>query len=51
MDLLEGEEKTKFQNEAKQYNERLSFPTVVIDDEIVVIGHDSEKLKEALSDD
>ena len=51
MDLLEGDEKIKFQKEVKEFNERLSFPTVVIDGEIVIIGHDSEKLKEALSDD
>ncbi|UCH90286.1 MAG: glutaredoxin [Thermoplasmata archaeon] len=51
VDLLQGDERDKISEEVKQYNEMLSFPTVVIDEEIVVVGHDAEKLKEALGDD
>lgn len=48
VDLLEGEEKNRVHEDVRKFNERLSFPTVVIDNEIVIVGHDSEKLKEAL---
>lgn len=51
VDLLDGEEKDRVHDEVRKYNERLSFPTVIIDEEVVIVGHDSEKLKEALGND
>jgi glutaredoxin len=48
VDLLEGEDRDKIAEEVKKFNERLSYPTVVINDDIVVVGHDSDSLKEAL---
>jgi len=48
VDQLEGADKERIQNEVRQYNDRVSFPTVVIDGTVVIVGHDSEKLKEAL---
>ena len=48
VDLLDGEDKDKVHDEVRKFNERLSFPTVIIDNEIVIVGHDSEKLSEAL---
>lgn len=47
VDLLEGEEKEKCLGEVKKYNPRISFPTVIIGEEII-IGFDEEKLKKAL---
>jgi glutaredoxin len=51
VDLLSAEEREEINKEIKKFNERLSFPTVVIDDEVVVVGHNSEMLKEALEND
>lgn len=51
VDLLEGDEKTDIEKEVKNYNNKLSFPTVIIDGSTVIIGHDTDKLKEALEND
>jgi glutaredoxin len=51
VDLLEGEDKQKIQDEVRALNDRVSFPTIVIDDTVVIVGHDSDKLKEALEND
>lgn len=51
VDTLEGADKEKIQDEVRKFNERVSFPTVVIDDSIVIVGHDSDKLKEALENE
>jgi glutaredoxin len=51
VDLLSAEEREEINKEIKKYNERISFPTVVIDDEVVVVGHNSDMLKEALEND
>lgn len=47
VDLLEGEEKQKIREEVAKYNPRRSYPTVVIDDEVVA-GFDERRLKELL---
>lgn len=49
VDLLKGEERDKVINEMKRYNPKLSFPTLVIDDSLVIIGYDEEKIKKELS--
>ena len=48
VDLLEGEEKEKRRAELKAANPKGSYPTVVIDDDQVVIGFNKERLREAL---
>ncbi|MCS7249734.1 MAG: glutaredoxin family protein [candidate division WOR-3 bacterium] len=49
VDLLKGEEREKILQELKKYNANLSFPTLVIDDQIVIIGYDEEKIKKELT--
>lgn len=48
VDLLEGEEKERVREEVARHNPRKSYPTIVIDDEEVIVGFDADKLKEAL---
>ena len=50
VDLVTGSEKDRVMREVKQWNPRISFPTVVVingDDE-VVIGFDEDRLREVL---
>ena len=47
-DLLEGEDKERAREEVARHNPRKSYPTIVIDDQVVVVGFDPDKLKEAL---
>ena len=48
MDKLEGEEKEKAMDELKLWNERCSFPTVVINNEKCIVGFREEEILEAL---
>ena len=48
MDYLEGAEKEKIRDEIKKFCDRISYPTVVIDDKQTIVGHHTEKLAEAL---
>ncbi len=48
VDLLEGAEKERAREEVAQHNPRKSYPTIVIDDQVVVVGFDVDRLKEAL---
>jgi len=48
VDLLLGEEKERAREELAKLNPRRSYPTLLIDDEEVVVGFDEEKLREAL---
>ena len=48
VDLLEGDEKQQRRTELKDWNPNGSYPTVVIDDEKVVVGFNKERLREAL---
>jgi glutaredoxin-like protein NrdH len=48
VDLLEGEEKERAREEVARHNPRKSYPTIIIDDEVVIVGFDADKLKEAL---
>ncbi|MFA5771110.1 MAG: glutaredoxin family protein [Thermoplasmata archaeon] len=45
VDLLTGEKRESAINEVKKCNPRISFPTLIIGDKII-IGFDEEKLKE-----
>ncbi|MBS3817213.1 MAG: glutathione S-transferase N-terminal domain-containing protein [Candidatus Thermoplasmatota archaeon] len=52
IDVLRGEEKDEIKEELKEYNPKLSCPTLVIDEgEEVIIGHQEEKIKEVLGDE
>ena len=48
VDLLEGEEKERAREEVARHNPRKSYPTIIIDGEVVIVGFDADKLKEAL---
>ena len=47
MDRLDSDQRKDTLEEVKQYNERLSFPTTVIGDEIIV-GYKADRIKKAL---
>lgn len=47
VDMLEGDEKESARAEVAKYNPRRSYPTVIVDEEVVV-GFDEERLKELL---
>ncbi|MFZ7125571.1 MAG: glutaredoxin family protein [Desulfobacterales bacterium] len=47
VDLLEGEERKAMLEEVKQFNERCSFPTIIIGDKVIV-GYKEQEIKEAL---
>jgi len=47
VDKLDGQERDKAVQEVKKYNPKLSFPTLVIDGEKVVVGLQKEKILEA----
>lgn len=46
IDLLDGEEKAKVKAEVAKHNPRLSYPTLVVDDDTVIVGYDEERLDE-----
>lgn len=47
VDLQSREERKRLRQEVMQYNPRSSYPTLVVDDE-VVIGYREDKIKEVL---
>ena len=49
VDLLKGEKRDKTIGEIKKWNPRCSFPTLVINNEVCVVGYNEGKIKEALS--
>lgn len=49
VDLAEGQERDELILKVKQFNPRLSFPTIVIDDDKTIVGFQPEALTEALS--
>ena len=48
VDKLQGDEKRAATDEVRRWNPRVSFPTVVIDDERAVVGFRETQIKEAL---
>jgi glutaredoxin len=48
VDLLEGEERANAMDEVRKVNPRCSFPTILIEDRVVV-GFREEELREALA--
>ncbi len=49
VDQLSGDEKRAVIAEMKHYNPKASFPTVVIDEDCVVVGFKEKELEEKLS--
>ncbi|MGD0209357.1 MAG: glutaredoxin family protein [Desulfomonilia bacterium] len=47
VDLLDAEEKAAILNEVRKYNPRLTFPTILCGDK-VIIGFQDREIKEAL---
>lgn len=48
VDLLDEEEKKKVRQTITSKGGSLSYPTVIVDDEVVITGFRKDKLKEAL---
>jgi glutaredoxin len=48
VDLLKGEEREEAVEMIKKWNPQLSFPTLVINDDLTIIGFKEEEIKEAL---
>ncbi|MCX8173619.1 MAG: glutaredoxin family protein [Thermoplasmata archaeon] len=48
VDLLQGDERDKIVKEVERWNPSLSFPTIVINDSLCVVGFDERKLRETL---
>jgi glutaredoxin-like protein NrdH len=48
VDQLAGEEKQDAMTEVRRWNQRESFPTIVIDDAKAIVGFDEDRLREVL---
>jgi len=48
VDLLRGAERERIMAEIRQWNPQVSFPTVVVDDQTVVVGYRQDRLREVL---
>jgi glutaredoxin len=48
VDLLAGAEKARVMAEMERWNPRRTFPTVVVDDNEVVVGFKEDRLREVL---
>jgi len=48
VDLLEGEEQESVINEVQRWNPHCSFPTMVINKEVCIVGYDKQKIKKAV---
>jgi glutaredoxin-like protein NrdH len=48
VDLLKGDEKEKVLEEMSRYNSFRSFPTLVIDDQMSIVGYQEWKIREVL---
>jgi glutaredoxin-like protein NrdH len=47
VDQLHGEEKKKCIEELRGYNPRLTFPTIVVSEDNIIVGYHPDKLEEA----
>lgn len=51
LDLLSGDEREEVEEEFKEYNPKMSTPTLVIDGgEEVIIGYQEDRIREVLGD-
>jgi hypothetical protein len=48
VDLVEDNERDQVMDEVKKWNPRCSFPTLVINDKVCIIGYKEGDIKEAL---
>ena len=48
VDQTTGQDRKDVLEEVKKYNADLSFPTIIIDDEKVIVGFKKDELEEAL---
>ena len=48
VDLLEEKDKGKVKNDIKKWNPRLSFPTLVINNDKCIVGYKEDEIKEAI---
>jgi glutaredoxin-like protein NrdH len=48
VDLIDGKEKEKIKTEILNKGGELSYPTIIVDDKIVITGFRKDKLSEAL---
>lgn len=48
VDKLEGKERDEVVSELKKYNKRGSFPTIVIDDDKIIVGFKENEIKKSL---
>lgn len=48
VDLLTGAEKARCMAEMERWNPRRTFPTVVVDDQEVIVGFKEQRLREVL---
>ncbi|WP_027183046.1 glutaredoxin family protein [Desulfovibrio inopinatus] len=48
VDRLAGDDRNKRMNEVRKHNPQLTFPTIIIN-QIVVVGDDEEAIKKALT--
>ncbi len=48
LDLLEGDELEAAREQVRTWNSRVSFPTLVIDDKVCIVGAKTDDIKEAL---
>ena len=49
VDLVEGEEKESLRKEIMRWNPRGSFPTIVFNDQICIVGYDEKKINEVIA--
>ncbi len=48
VDLLEGDEREAVKDEIRKWNPRVSFPTLVFDDDVCIVGYKTDQIREAL---
>jgi glutaredoxin len=48
VDLLSGDERVRCVKELTRWNPRRNYPTLVIDDEIVIVGYHERRMREVL---
>ena len=48
VDLLSGEDRERVMNEVRKLNPDCSFPTICINDNVIIVGFNEEKLRKAL---
>ena len=48
VDLVEDEEKESLRKEIMRWNPRGSFPTIVVNDQICIVGYDEKKINEVI---